>query len=109
MHPAATFRVAEKAEALAFIEAHPFATLAVNGADGPVTALVPLVIDSSGQDLLGHVARTNPFWQSAQMSEHKAVAVFQGADAYVSSSNYCLLYTSPSPRDQRGSRMPSSA
>ena len=24
-------------------------------------------------------------------------------------SEYCLLYTSPSPRDQRGSRMPSSA
>ena len=23
--------------------------------------------------------------------------------------NVCLLYTSPSPRDQRGSRMPSSA
>ena len=23
--------------------------------------------------------------------------------------NSCLLYTSPSPRDQRGSRMPSSA
>ena len=25
------------------------------------------------------------------------------------SSTICLLYTSPSPRDQRGSRMPSSA
>ena len=25
------------------------------------------------------------------------------------SSHICLLYTSPSPRDQRGSRMPSSA
>ena len=24
-------------------------------------------------------------------------------------TNLCLLYTSPSPRDQRGSRMPSSA
>ena len=24
-------------------------------------------------------------------------------------ANHCLLYTSPSPRDQRGSRMPSSA
>ena len=24
-------------------------------------------------------------------------------------NNVCLLYTSPSPRDQRGSRMPSSA
>ena len=79
MHPAATFRVAEKAEALAFIAAHPFATLAVNGASGPVMALVPLVIDSSGQNLLGHVART------------------------------CLLYTSPSPRDATLSRMPSSA
>ena len=27
----------------------------------------------------------------------------------VSDSSSCLLYTSPSPRDQRGSRMPSSA
>ena len=26
-----------------------------------------------------------------------------------SAFNFCLLYTSPSPRDQRGSRMPSSA
>ena len=32
-------------------------------------------------------------------------------DAYVlsGSAHGCLLYTSPSPRDQRGSRMPSSA
>ena len=30
--------------------------------------------------------------------------------AYIlSQSKFCLLYTSPSPRDQRGSRMPSSA
>ena len=28
---------------------------------------------------------------------------------YTTASNSCLLYTSPSPRDQRGSRMPSSA
>ena len=27
----------------------------------------------------------------------------------VQKNTYCLLYTSPSPRDQRGSRMPSSA
>ena len=30
-------------------------------------------------------------------------------DQFVSDSQPCLLYTSPSPRDQRGSRMPSSA
>ena len=34
-----------------------------------------------------------------------------GKDGKVSAGNLkaCLLYTSPSPRDQRGSRMPSSA
>ena len=30
-------------------------------------------------------------------------------DLAVAGRNSCLLYTSPSPRDQRGSRMPSSA
>ena len=30
-------------------------------------------------------------------------------DALLGELNICLLYTSPSPRDQRGSRMPSSA
>ena len=32
-----------------------------------------------------------------------------GADTLVIKPRICLLYTSPSPRDQRGSRMPSSA
>ena len=30
-------------------------------------------------------------------------------EAQVANNETCLLYTSPSPRDQRGSRMPSSA
>ena len=30
-------------------------------------------------------------------------------DEQMGDSKLCLLYTSPSPRDQRGSRMPSSA
>ena len=34
-------------------------------------------------------------------------ADLEGVDFLV--ANTCLLYTSPSPRDQRGSRMPSSA
>ena len=32
-----------------------------------------------------------------------------GSRQIISMSDGCLLYTSPSPRDQRGSRMPSSA
>jgi len=42
------------------------------------------------------------------------LAVICGADEWTEielfgQSKLCLLYTSPSPRDQRGSRMPSSA
>ena len=47
--------------------------------------------------------------ESDELSEEElegaaALRRFDEAEAY-----YCLLYTSPSPRDQRGSRMPSSA
>ena len=35
--------------------------------------------------------------------------VFAAHGANVAFTYSCLLYTSPSPRDQRGSRMPSSA
>ena len=37
-------------------------------------------------------------------SKSLVISIIGGADMY-----RCLLYTSPSPRDQRGSRMPSSA
>ena len=37
------------------------------------------------------------------------VAITGGSLVIISQSRHCLLYTSPSPRDQRGSRMPSSA
>ena len=36
------------------------------------------------------------------------IAIF-GYAATMNVTRVCLLYTSPSPRDQRGSRMPSSA
>lgn len=88
MTPTSAFRYDDKDEALAFVAAHPFATVAVNGEQGPVTALVPLVIADDGLTLLGHVARINPFWTTAQQGGGKAVAVFRGSDAYVSPSNY---------------------
>ena len=41
----------------------------------------------------------------AENPEGNKILIF-GEGGY---ANICLLYTSPSPRDQRGSRMPSSA
>ena len=44
--------------------------------------------------------------RSTNIDEHTIEEMHQIASRYPDS---CLLYTSPSPRDQRGSRMPSSA
>ena len=38
-----------------------------------------------------------------------ALVAERGVNALIGYAGICLLYTSPSPRDQRGSRMPSSA
>ena len=58
-----------------------------------------LRLTPTGEMVLAHVRAT--------LREHAAlrerIAELQGA------RSACLLYTSPSPRDQRGSRMPSSA
>ena len=42
-------------------------------------------------------------------SVHARVLVVQSSEETITILWVCLLYTSPSPRDQRGSRMPSSA
>jgi len=47
--------------------------------------------------------------EAARRAEEAAKAARGAAGAATKASDDCLLYTSPSPRDQRGSRMPSSA
>lgn len=87
MHPTPIFQNTDKGAALAFAARFPFAVIAVNGEQGPVTALVPLVFDETRQVFLGHVAKSNPFWKTAQRAG-KAVSVFRGPDAYISPSSY---------------------
>ena len=48
---------------------------------------------------------TNEIKQDAEMADIPVIAV----TAFAMKGDDCLLYTSPSPRDQRGPRMPSSA
>ena len=57
--------------------------------------------------LAGGGARPNLF--EVEMATLPAGVTGWDADNFRYMCKACLLYTSPSPRDQRGSRMPSSA
>ena len=52
-----------------------------------------------------------PAWECKTGSKLRQVKGSVCASCYALKGNYtsCLFYTSPSPRDQRGPRMPSSA
>ena len=51
------------------------------------------------------------FWNSRGSGSYADITIYapRTSDFRIDSTSACLLYTSPSPRDQRGSRMPSSA
>jgi transcriptional regulator len=90
MYNPPAFAKDDPAALLEAVSAHPFATLVVNGAQGPVAAYAPLAaeVDGEGQivGLVGHVARANPFWQGADQAP--VLAIFAGPDGYVSPSFY---------------------
>ena len=55
------------------------------------------------------VATVNRFCQSLGCDGFRDFQITLAQSIAVSLQYLCLLYTSPSPRDQRGTRMPSSA
>lgn len=65
-----------------------FATLVVNGPEGPVAAHLPMVVDATRPEvLLGHVARANPIVPLLRAAP-AALACFVGPDAYVTPAWY---------------------
>jgi transcriptional regulator len=84
------FREQELAALHAHIEGVGFATLVTVGDDGPLVSHLPLMLDPRagryGQ-LTGHLARANPQWRASDLAE-PALAIFMGADAYVSPAWY---------------------
>ena len=65
------------------------------------------------RDGYDRIFKTNPIAKDVRTPKYKPriVKPKKGKGSYKRNGekNICLLYTSPSPRDQRGSRMPSSA
>lgn len=87
MHPSSLFHTDAKA-ARAIIAQNPLATIAANGPDGPIVAVVPVVWSEDDTRLIGHVGRTNAFWTALQGTTPIVSAVFKADDAYVSASAY---------------------
>lgn len=78
------FAMDSREDALAFVRANSFAVLVSTEESGlPFATHVPLLVDPSGQKLIGHLARANPHWQLFD-GTRAALAVFAGPHAYVS-------------------------
>ncbi|MCU0984321.1 MAG: FMN-binding negative transcriptional regulator [Acetobacteraceae bacterium] len=85
MYAPPSFRIADNAALRALVGELRFATLVVNGAEGPVAAHLPLIFE--GEALIGHLARANPL-SRLLLSGLPALAVFVGPSAYVTPSWY---------------------
>ena len=84
------FKVSDAGKALARLSALFPATLVSLGTDGFWTSILPMLFypDAAERGLLhGHLARANPHWRALEANS-RAVAVFNGPDAYVSPSLY---------------------
>ncbi|MEQ1774848.1 MAG: FMN-binding negative transcriptional regulator [Burkholderiales bacterium] len=81
----------ERVEVLhALIKAHPLATLVTTTAQGLEANHIPLLMDPEPAPygtLRGHLARANPVWRTFN-SDTEVLAVFQGAQGYVTPSWY---------------------
>jgi transcriptional regulator len=74
----------------ALMRAHPLATLVTLGADGLNANHIPMQVVPGPTEhgtLVGHIARANPMLDALDHSVD-VLAIFQGADAYISPSWY---------------------
>jgi transcriptional regulator len=84
------FEMAEAAELLAAIAAHPFGALVMDGPQGLDANHVPFLVDEPAQGqarLIAHVARANPLWKEAKEGQ-EVLVIFRAGDAYVSPNWY---------------------
>jgi transcriptional regulator len=84
------FKAKDEADALALMQAYPFASLVSTDDTGfPFVTHIPLVLtQSDGQHvLLGHCAKPNPHWRYLQQRP-QALVTFMGPQAYMSPQVY---------------------
>lgn len=91
MHASAQFRMDDRQAMAEFIETRHFATLVVSGPNGPQAAHAPMLLnrDAEGKpvSLECHLSRNNPV-ATIVGAGARVLAIFHGADAYVTPSFY---------------------
>jgi transcriptional regulator len=89
-------RIEDRALALGFIRANPFAILVSTTDNGPFATHLPVLINESPDQitLRGHVAKANPHWQMIG-PDHTSLVIFHGPHAYVSPTLYEIRESVP--------------
>jgi len=89
MHVPSAFREEDQAAISAMVRAAGLGQFVTATAGGPIATPLPMIIDSEEGEygtLYGHLAKANPQWKEPVIGE--ALAIFMGADAYVTPSWY---------------------
>jgi len=84
------FKAADEKEVMQFMEAHPFITLCGCDANGkPVATHIPVLIEKRNDALFlkAHVMRNQAHTKAFEQNNN-VLAIFSGADTYVSASWY---------------------
>jgi transcriptional regulator len=84
------FKANEQAEVMAFMKAHPFVTICgIDKNNLPVATHIPVLIEERGDKLYlqAHIMRKQDH-HNAFENNGNVLVIFQGANAYVSSSWY---------------------
>ena len=83
------YAITDAEEILDFVQANPFGTIVTIKQGKPIAAHLPLQVAKIDGTcyITGHLAYGNPLWRTFETCGD-VLAIFQGADAYVSSSWY---------------------
>ena len=87
MYLPAHFREESREVLHAFMQEYPLAALITQGEGGMDANHIPLLLDAEAGVLRGHLARSNPQWQSAT-PRAEALAIFHGPSSYISPNWY---------------------
>ena len=88
MYQPAMFREVNQAVLHELIRDFPFATVMVMHSDGVEISHLPLVLDTTKQKLIGHIAKANPLFKILSAAAAAVTVIFNGEHGYISPSYY---------------------